>query len=219
MTIHKEGIVSLSIALMFGIIVNLAAHFYFIDQTAWKIGIFIFTLVVFLLILQFFRKPYISTPQDDSLIYCPADGKIVVIEEVFEPEYFKEVRLQISIFMSPFNVHSNKCPISGTVKYVRYHPGLFLVAWHPKSSTDNERNTVVIGNEKKGIEVLSRQIAGFMARRICSYAQVGDAVKQGQEFGFIKFGSRVDVFLPVGTAVNVQLGQSVKAGKTVLAKI
>lgn len=153
---------------------------------------------------------------DDQKVICPADGKVVVIEETEESEYFKDKRLQVSIFMSPVNVHVNRNPVAGVVRYFKYHPGKYLVAWDPKSSTDNERTTVVVEN-KLGIPVLFRQIAGALARRIVWYVKEGDEVKQGDQFGFIKFGSRVDVFLPPGTEVNVSLGQVVKGGITVLA--
>ena len=146
-------------------------------------------------------------------IVCPADGKVVVIEETEEAEYFKGKRIQLSIFMSPLNVHANYFPISGITKYVKYHPGLFLVAWHPKSSTDNERTTIVV-EHKNGTEVLFRQIAGAVARRICYYTEVGRNAKQGEEFGFIKFGSRIDVFLPLGTKIDVKIGDNVKAKLT-----
>jgi len=146
-------------------------------------------------------------------IVCPADGKVVVIEETEETEYFKGKRIQISIFMSPLNVHANYFPISGITKYVKYHPGLFLVAWHPKSSTENERTTIVV-EHKNGAEILFRQIAGAVARRICYYTEISDKAKQGEEFGFIKFGSRIDVFLPLGTKIDVKIGDSVKAKLT-----
>jgi phosphatidylserine decarboxylase len=170
-------------------------------------------LTLLYLIIQFFRIPKRSCLGTENDIMCPADGKVVVIEEVEETEYFKERRLQVSVFMSPLNVHANYFPISGKVSYVKYHPGLFLVAWHPKSSTDNERSTFVV-EHSNGQAVLFRQIAGALARRICYYAQIGDHAKQGEEFGFIKFGSRVDLFLPIGTKIDVELGQVVKAKLT-----
>ena len=155
--------------------------------------------------------------EGEQRIIAPADGKVVVIEETFEPEYFKDKRLQVSIFMSPLNVHVNRNPISGVVKYMKYHPGKYLVAWHPKSSTENERTTLVIANEKT--ELLMRQIAGALARRICFYVKEGDPVKQNEEFGFIRFGSRVDVFFPLGTKVDVKIGDIVQGGMTVLAHL
>jgi phosphatidylserine decarboxylase len=154
----------------------------------------------------------------DTDVFCPADGKVVVIEEVEETEYFKERRIQVSIFMSPLNVHVNYNPISGIIKYVKYHPGLFLVAWHPKSSTDNERTTVVV-EHSSGKEILFRQIAGAVARRICYYVQEGQEVRTGEEFGFIKFGSRVDVFLPLNCKINVKIGDNVQAKLTKLAEL
>ncbi len=178
----------------------------------------LFPLVLFVLIVQFFRIPDREVNYVENMVLCPADGKIVAIEEVEEPEYFKEKKIQVSIFMSPLNVHANYYPISGKVSYVRYHPGLFLVAWHPKSSTDNERSTVVV-KDSKNREVLFRQIAGSVARRICLYAEVDNTANAGSEFGFIKFGSRIDVFLPLGTEINVELDQKVKGRLTNLATL
>jgi phosphatidylserine decarboxylase len=151
------------------------------------------------------------------MVIAPADGKVVVIEETFEPEYFKDRRLQVSIFMSPLNVHVNRSPIDGVVKYMKYHPGKYLVAWHPKSSTDNERTTLVIENSK--MPVLVRQVAGALARRICYYVKEGQSIKQNEEFGFIRFGSRVDVYLPLGTEIDVKIGQNVQGGITTLAHL
>ena len=175
-------------------------------------------LVMAYLIIQFFRVPSRVFSFTDNDILCPADGKVVVIEEVTESEYFKDRRIQVSIFMSPMNVHVNYNPISGLIKYVKYHPGLFLVAWHPKSSTDNERTTMVI-EHSSGKEVLFRQIAGAVARRICYYVQPGQTVKTGDEFGFIKFGSRVDVLLPLDCKINVKIGDPVKAKLTKLGEL
>lgn len=176
------------------------------------------SLLFFLVILQFFRNPNRLVPvEDDNLVYAPADGKVVVIEEATEPEYFKDKRLQVSIFMSPVNVHVNRNPIGGKVTYNAYHPGKYLVAWHPKSSTENERTTVVIDNGNT--EILLRQIAGALAKRIKNYLEVGQEVRQGEDFGFIKFGSRVDMFLPLGTQLDVQLNQKVKGNKTVIARL
>jgi phosphatidylserine decarboxylase len=168
--------------------------------------------------LFFFRLPARKLDPDPGLIYAPADGKVVVIEETVESEYFKDTRLQISIFMSPFNMHSNRYPVSGNIKYVNYHPGNYMVAWHPKSSELNERSTIVIetGN---GTEILVRQIAGAIARRIVTYAKKDQTVTQGDELGFIKFGSRVDIFLPLGTEIEVPILQQVKANKSIIAKI
>jgi len=177
-----------------------------------------YALSVFLLvtILQFFRDPKRTATIEDNSIVAPADGKVVVIEEVMETEYFNDKRIQVSIFMSPVNVHINRYPISGIVKYSKYHPGLFLVAWHPKSSTDNELTTVVV-KHKNGEEVLFRQIAGALARRIVNYAKENDVASQGSEFGFIKFGSRVDILLPLSAKVTVSLNQKVTGPETVIA--
>ena len=216
MTIHKEGKTTLALTILALTIFNYTIFTNF-ESRGLQMGGAIFSGFFFLLILQFFRKPEFTTTHNDAWIYCPADGKIVVIEEVFEAEYFKEKRLQVSIFMSPFNVHSNKYPIAGDVVHTQYYKGKFLMAWHPKSSTDNERNSVVV-RHKNGVEIMCTQIAGFLARRICSYAIIGQKVQQGEEFGFIKFGSRVDIFLPVNTPLKVSLDQTVRAGKTVIAE-
>lgn len=175
-------------------------------------------VIVFCLVAQFFRNPVRKiAAADNNLIYAPADGKICVIEETEESEFFKERRLQVSIFMSPVNVHVNRNPVSGVIKYFKYHPGLFLVAWHPKSSTENERTTVVY--DTGSALILMRQIAGAVARRIRWYVKEGDTVAQGNDMGFIKFGSRVDLFLPIGTQVNVEMDQQVKGNLTVIAKL
>ena len=170
------------------------------------------------MILQFFRNPKRIAQTNESHILAPVDGKVVVIEEVFEKEYFNDKRLQVSVFMSPLNVHVTRYPVGGTVKYSKYHPGKFLVAWHPKSSEENERTTVVVDTQKYG-DVLFRQIAGALAKRIVNYAKEGDTAQQGADFGFIKFGSRVDVFLPVNTPVNVAIGDKVKGAKTIIASL
>jgi phosphatidylserine decarboxylase len=216
MTLHKEGTASILLALLFGAVVNFSTY-YFAPNTTW-LHVFGIALSAFILmiILQFFRKPLFDIQQNDAVLLAPADGKVVVIEEVEETEYFKDKRIQVSIFMSPFNVHINRNPVSGVVKYAKYHPGLYLVAWHPKSSTENERTTVVY-ESKRGIPVLMRQIAGALARRIVYYVKEGDAVEQGSEMGFIKFGSRVDLFLPLGTKIDVKLNDVVKGGKTSIA--
>ncbi|MCB0597539.1 MAG: phosphatidylserine decarboxylase family protein [Lewinellaceae bacterium] len=215
MKIHKEGrliIVGMGIVL---ILLNLL--FLYLAPKAFLIAI-IASLTFFAWVIHFFRHPSreIHLP-DNNLVYAPADGKVVVIEETEEAEYFKDRRLQISIFMSPMNVHVNRSPISGTVNYLKYHPGRYLVAWHPKSSTENERTTVVIDNGEA--EILLRQIAGAMAKRIKTYLQVGQEVEQGGEMGFIKFGSRVDVFLPLDAQVDVKIGDKVKGNKTVIARL
>lgn len=175
-------------------------------------------LIVFILILQFFRNPKRNTQIDDAYVVSPVDGKVVVIEEVQESEYFKDKRLQVSVFMSPINVHATRYPIGGKVLFSKYHPGKYLVAWHPKSSEKNERTTVVVENSKFG-KVLYRQIAGFLARRIVNYAKKDQNVVQGNDAGFIKFGSRVDLFLPLGTKLDIKLNQKVRGGETVIAKL
>lgn len=177
-----------------------------------------FALVAVLgIVLWFFRVPKRALPKDDAAIFSPCDGKVVVIEDVYEPEYFKDKRRQVSIFMSPLNVHINYHPIGGTTTYYKYHPGKYLVAWHPKSSTENERSTVVNRHPEHG-EVLFRQIAGALARRICTYAREGTPAVQGAEFGFIKFGSRVDLFLPLDASIEVSLGQVVTGSASVIAR-
>ncbi len=214
MKIHKEGYKILVVVAITLAIVN-AIVFWLIP--GWLTLSYITTGILFLLVLQFFRSPWreIMMP-DDNLVYAPADGKIVAIEEVKEDEYFEDKRIQVSIFMSPTNVHVNRNPIGGTVNYFRYHPGKYLVAWHPKSSTENERTTIVIGNGDT--EILLRQIAGAVAKRIVNYLNVGEEVEQGAEMGFIKFGSRVDLFLPLNAKIEIKLNQKVKGNRTVIAK-
>jgi phosphatidylserine decarboxylase len=216
MTIHREGIKTIVLtALIFGII-NVASFFFLSYHYPWlSWSIFLLTILVWLFIVSFFRIPKRQLALGEHTVLCPADGKVVVIEDAYDDEYFKDKRLQISIFMSPANVHQNRNPVSGEVVYNQYHRGKYLVAWHPKSSTENERHTVVIKNQNA--EILVKQIAGAVARRIINYLKVGQRVEQGEEMGFIKFGSRVDVLLPVGTKVNVKLNQSVIGGITVLA--
>lgn len=217
MKIHREGYATIVISLVVLALLNLLLMYLLPGWPAVH-GLFLGASVLFwLFLLSFFRIPARTMTQEEGAVICPADGKVVVIEETMEPEYFKDQRLQVSIFMSPANVHVNRNPISGTVKLSQYHAGKYLVAWHPKSSTENERHTVVIGNEKG--EILVRQIAGALARRIVNYLHTGQAVRQNEELGFIKFGSRVDVFLPLGTKVEVQLNQSVKGGQTILARL
>ncbi len=218
MTIHKEGYTSIAMCVLLIFVSNALIQFYYPSAHTLKWIVYILSGVLFLIILQFFRSPSIRVNADEKNVLCPADGKVVVIEETEEPEYLKDRRIQISVFMSPINVHVNRNPISGVVKYFKYHPGKYLVAWHPKSSTENERTTVVIENSA-GVSVLFRQIAGAMARRIVWYVKEGDKAEQGQQFGFIKFGSRVDVFLPLGTKINVGIGEVVKGGRTVLAEL
>jgi len=189
----------------------------FITISWLKILLEIGLLIFLILILQFFRNPKRHTVLNDKQVLSPVDGKVVVIEEVEETEYFKDKRLQVSVFMSPINVHVTRYPIGGNVLYSKYHPGKYLVAWHPKSSTENERTTVVVENPRYG-KVLFRQIAGAMAKRIVNYAKVGDNAVQGADQGFIKFGSRVDLFLPLDTNIKVTLNQKVKGGETVIAQ-
>ena len=217
MTIHKEGYTSLALTVLLIFIANALVHYYNPDSQLIRWLVYILSFAFFIIILQFFRSPSRNWAQNDKHIICPADGKVVVIEETEETEYFKDKRIQVSIFMSPINVHVNRNPISGIVKFVKYHKGKYLVAWDPKSSTDNERTTIVI-ESKSGVPVLFRQIAGALARRIVWYVQEGDEVKQGDQFGFIKFGSRVDVFLPLGTKINVKIGDTVQGGITVLGE-
>lgn len=215
--IHREGWTTL--VAMFSIIatINLIAIYIFKFDGILKNILLGLSSFIFLFAVSFFRNPKRNLLNDDSKIISPADGKVVVMEEVFEPEYFNGKRLQVSIFMSPSNVHVNRVPIAGAVKYAKYHDGKYLVAWHPKSSTENERTSIVI--ENNNIDVLMRQIAGKVARRIVYYIKEGDTVEQGYDFGFIKFGSRVDLFLPVDTKINVQLGQKVKGGITVIGEV
>lgn len=218
MTIHREGYPTLLLTLVVLTALNVALHYFLPGQELVHNIVLLISLVLFLIVLQFFRNPHVEVQIQAGKVIAPADGKVVVIEETVENEYFKDKRKQVSIFMSPFNVHVNRNPISGVVKYFRYHPGLYLVAWHPKASTDNERTTVVVQHEK-GTEVLFRQIAGALARRICWYVEEGQRVVQGSEFGFIKFGSRVDIFLPLDAKVTVELNQKTTAGKTIIAEI
>src|ERR1035437_7781700 len=215
MTIHKEGNRILFVSIIAWLVINILLFYLIHDYILVRAIFASSSLGFFLLLLQFFRSPSRILTINDNLIIAPADGKVVVIEETIETEYFKDKRIQISIFMSPLNVHVNRYPIAGEVVYQKYHPGLFLVAWEPKYSTDNERTTVVIKNDKN-VAVLMKQIAGAVARRIICYSKTGDNAKQCQEMGFIKFGSRVDVLLPLGTKINVELNQKVKGGVTVL---
>lgn len=217
MTIHREGTATITLTFILLALIN-GAIFYFLPGSPVLFRTVLgFSLVFFLFIVSFFRIPKRQHTLDEQLVIAPADGRVVVIEETVETEYFKDKRLQVSIFMSPANVHVNRNPISGEVKLSQYHAGKYLVAWHPKSSTENERHTVVIGNGTQ--EILVRQIAGALARRIVNYLKAGMQVKQNDEMGFIKFGSRVDIYLPVGTKVDVQLQQTVRGGQTVIAKL
>jgi phosphatidylserine decarboxylase len=207
---HKEGFRIIITTFILCAIVALLAEYFL--STYWvKMGVQVLSLVVLVLVLQFFRNPSRPALAETEHIVSPVDGKVVIIEEVLEPEYFKDKRLQVSIFMSPINVHVTRYPLSGAVVFSKYHPGKYLVAWHPKSSTLNERTTIVIDNPKHG-KVLYRQIAGAVARRIVNYATVGDQAVQGEDAGFIKFGSRIDLFLPLDTPLAVSLNQKVRGG-------
>ncbi|WP_339893808.1 phosphatidylserine decarboxylase family protein [uncultured Algibacter sp.] len=214
---HKEGHKIIVITL-----VIIVAFFLLVDSyinITWLRTIIMTALLVFLiLILQFFRNPKRHTQLNDNQVISPVDGKVVVIEEVFEKEYFKEKRLQVSVFMSPLNVHVTRYPIGGNIVFSKYHPGKYLVAWHPKASEENERTTVVVENKTYG-KVLHRQIAGALAKRIVNYAKVNDQAIQGGESGFIKFGSRVDLFLPLDTKIKVELNQKVSGGESVIAEV
>ena len=212
---HKEGFKIITIVFLISAILAVSAHF-LIDNEYLEKGVLIIVLIVLFLILQFFRNPKRDFKLKTNQVLSAVDGEVVVIEEVFEKEYFKDKRLQISVFMSPLNVHITRYPVSGSIVYNKYHPGKFLVAWHPKSSEENERTTVVVKSLKYG-EIMHRQIAGAVAKRIVNYAVEGQEVFQTSDSGFIKFGSRVDIFLPLGTKINVKLNQKVKGGITVLA--
>jgi len=216
MTIHKEGYKTLALAVFVFALINLASFYFISFHLPWLSWIiFIASLAVFLFLISFFRVPKRKLTIDEHAIVCPADGKVVVVEEIKDEEYFQDKRIQLSVFMSPANVHQNRNPVSGEVVYSKYHKGKYLVAWHPKSSTENERHSVVIRNAKG--EILLKQIAGALAKRIVNYLVIGEKVAQSAEMGFIKFGSRVDLLLPVGTRIEVKLNQAVKGGVTVLA--
>jgi phosphatidylserine decarboxylase len=217
MLIHREGYKIILVTLLILAGLNLLVQSFVGDQhIVFKIVLSL-SLIFFILIVQFFRNPFRNTIINEHHVIAPADGKVVVIEEVEEPEYFKDKRRQVSIFMSPVNVHVNRNPIAGIVKYAKYHPGKYLVAWHPKSSTENERTTVVIANSKA--EVLFRQVAGALAKRIVYYVKEGEMVEQGSEMGFIKFGSRIDLYLPLSAKIEVQLQQKTRGGETVVATL
>ena len=218
MKFHKEGYASLTLVLVFAIVFASAIQYMFPENHYLHLFSYAVGAFFIIVILQFFRHPKRNIVQNPNHIIAPADGKVVVIEEVEETEYFKDKRLQVSIFMSPINVHVNRYPIGGEVTYVKYHPGLYLVAWHPKSSTDNERTSVVIKKDEN-FSLMMKQIAGALARRIVYYCKEGDKAEQGGEMGFIKFGSRVDLLLPLGTKIEVALNQTVTGGETVIATI
>ncbi len=216
--IHKEGKATILISLIVLFALNAITRWLAPDLGWLQDGVLVISLILLLIVLQFFRNPPITVTTGDNLVISPADGKVVVIEEVEEPEYFKGKRLQVSVFMNPFNVHVNRNPVGGIVKYFKYHPGLYLVAWHPKSSTENERTTTVI-QKTNGTEILFRQIAGALAKRIVWYVKEGQPIKQSEEMGFIKFGSRVDIYLPLDAKVKVGLNQKVKGGRSILAEL
>ncbi|MDA7731166.1 phosphatidylserine decarboxylase family protein [Flavobacteriaceae bacterium] len=213
---HKEGYTIITISFIIIALINLLSATY-IDSELISKSIGLITIIVLILILQFFRNPKRKTELNDELIISPVDGKVVAIEKVHEKEYFKDERIQISIFMSPLNVHVTRYAASGSIKFSKYHPGKYLVAWHPKSSEKNERTTIVINSKVFG-EILYRQIAGAVARRIVNYAKVGNDVVQGKDAGFIKFGSRVDLFLPLDSKIKVELNQVVKGGEDTIAE-
>ena len=218
MTIHREGFAPLLITAAVLIAVNYSATEFLALKSPWPTVLMTASILFFLIILQFFRSPKVITAVDSHKVYAPANGKVVVIEETFENEYFKETRRQISIFMSPVDVHINRNPVSGVIKHFTYHAGKYLVAWHPKSSTENERTTLVVENSLK-VQILIRQIAGAVARRIKCYVTEGNSVTQGEEFGFIKFGSRVDVFLPLDAKIEISVGDKTVAGETAIASL
>ncbi len=218
MTIHKEGRTLLFVLLLILFALNWAIGFYLPLAEAVQTSVLAASLIFYLIILQFFRLPIFIVQKNEKQVIAPADGKVVVIEETEETEYLKSKRIQVSIFMSPINVHVNRMPVSGAISFFKYHPGKYLVAWHPKSSTENERTTIV-AKMKNGTEILFRQIAGALARRIKYYVKEGQLLEQGDEFGFIKFGSRVDIFLPLDAKVNVKIGDKTTGGKTVVAEL
>ena len=213
---HKEGHYIITVSFIITAMINLLSRS-FIDNNTLIYSIGIVTIIILILILQFFRNPKRKAKINDNIIISPVDGKVVTIEKVYEKEYFKDERIQISIFMSPLNVHVTRYASSGKIKFSKYHPGKYLVAWHPKSSEKNERTTVVIENNIFG-EILYRQIAGAVARRIVNYAKIGDEVVQGTDAGFIKFGSRVDLFLPLDSKIKVELDQIVKGAEDIIAE-
>ncbi|MDO9255576.1 MAG: phosphatidylserine decarboxylase family protein [Bacteroidales bacterium] len=216
MKIHKEGYNSIAAATIVTVALLIAIHYFFPIQTVFHYIGYLALLVCWIIVVRFFRMPFRELVEDSDIALCPADGTVVAIEEVFVDEFFNDKRLQISVFMSPNNVHVNRYPVSGKIVYTNYWPGSFLVAWHPKSSTENERNTVVVEHQKYG-PIMIRQIAGALARRIVCYSKTNERIVQGKELGFIKFGSRVDLYLPVDAKVEVSLDQKVKGGITPIA--
>ena len=219
MTIHKEGYTTILVSATTLTLLNFLANYLFSENHPLiQLIILIVSIFLFFIVLQFFRSPTRKITINEKCILAPADGKIVVIEQTYEPEVLQEKRIQVSIFMSPINVHVNRYPVSGEVVFSKYHPGLYLVAWHPKSSTENERTTIVIQTSSR-VKILMRQIAGALARRIVCYPQEGWMVRQGDEMGFIKFGSRVDLFLPLNSTIKVDINQKVKGGETIIAEL
>lgn len=218
MTIHREGRVLLFWMMIILVALNYLLYYFFPEQILMLNVSMLGSIIIYLLVLQFFRNPVFPLPNEEGVVFAPADGKVVVIEETLEDEYLKEKRIQVSIFMSPINVHVNRSPIKGIVEFFKYHPGKYLVAWHPKSSTENERTTMVL-RDQKGTKILVRQIAGAVARRIKWYVKEGSKLDQGGEFGFIKFGSRVDLFLPLDAEILVEVEQKTKGARTPIAKL
>jgi phosphatidylserine decarboxylase len=218
MTIHREGHIVLFILLLVLFGLNWLVFAYYPESPLIQNSTILASVIFYLLILQFFRNPVFAITQNTKHVLAPADGKVVVIEETEEKEYFNSRKKQISIFMSPVNVHVNRAPVSGVISFFKYHPGKYLVAWHPKSSLENERTTVAV-KMQNGAEILFRQIAGALARRIKWYVKEGQSIEQGQEFGFIKFGSRVDVFLPLDAEITVKVGDITKGGRTIIAEL
>jgi len=218
MTIHREGYRIIGVSALILVVINILCFYFFADNLEWiSYSILLISIIFFLFILYFFRIPKRELTFSESKVVAPADGKVVVIEQVNDTEYFHDDRIQVSIFMSPVNVHVNRVPMDGTVVYNHYHKGKYLVAWNPKSSTLNERHSIVLENTHGTI--LVKQIAGALAKRICNYAEPGKIFKQGEEFGFIKFGSRVDMLLPLNAVIEVQPGQTVKSGVTIIASL
>ena len=218
MTIHREGYTILFVLLIVLFGLNWVIFYYFPQNVMVQNSTILVSVLFYLLILQFFRNPIFQITANTKHVLAPADGKVVVIEETIENEYLKDKRKQVSIFMSPVNVHVNRMPVGGKISFFKYHPGKYLVAWHPKSSTENERTTVAV-KTPDGSEILFRQIAGALARRIKFYIKEGQVLEQGQEFGFIKFGSRVDIFLPLDAKVTVKIGEITKGGRTIIAEL
>jgi len=216
MTIHKEGYNSIGIVFIFLLLINFTLYYFLSEYFIIPVLLSSISVIFLFIVVQFFRFPNRKLQNNTQKIFSPCDGEVVVIEETHESEYFNDKRIQISIFMSPFNVHANWYPVAGKIKYYKYHDGKFLVAWHPKSSTENERSTIVVETQD-GKEVLIRQIAGAVARRIVSYSEQDATVKQNEQLGFIKFGSRVDIFLPIGTKIDAVLNQKVTGSQSIIA--